>query len=140
MHACSIGRCQTVRWLLNLSPRLALQLVERNLLEFTAWHLGAPNFYYTDSTVHYHRLPLNNKPLLKQWIQKMKLKDPPVNKHSRVCGAHFLDEDYITKGSFHDGIFTQEKTSRLKDTAVPTVFDFSKYQCMLINKVPLHMT
>ena len=89
---------------------------------------GCTKFYYKDSTVHYHRLPLNNKPVLKQWIQKMKLKDPPVNKYSRVCGAHFLDEDYITKGSFHDGIFTQEKTSRLKDTAVPTVFDFSKYQ------------
>lgn len=58
----------------------------------------------------------------------MKLKDPPVNKYSRVCGAHFLDEDYTLKGTFQDGVFTQVKTSMLKDTAVPSVFDFTNYQ------------
>lgn len=58
----------------------------------------------------------------------MKLKDPPVNKYSRVCGAHFLDEDYTLKGTFHDGVFTQVKTSMLKDTAVPSVFDLTNYQ------------
>ena len=90
---------------------------------------GCTNYYYKDSSKHYHRLPLKNKTLLKAWLQRLKRKDPPVNEYARVCSDHFVpDQDYHRKGMIMpDGSFNFIKTDKLKADAVPTVFEFSTY-------------
>ena len=88
---------------------------------------GCTNYYYKDSSAHYHRLPLNDKGRLKQWLQMMKLKNPPVNDSVRVCSRHFADKDYEYKGCSKDGVFTRVKTAKLHNKAVPSKFDFASY-------------
>ena len=39
--------------------------------------------------ISFHRLPLNNKQLLKRWICKIRRENIPLNKYSRVCSVHF---------------------------------------------------
>ena len=97
----------------------------------TGMHCMAPgctNNRKNNTQVHYHRLPLSNKPLLKQWMAKMKLANPPKLSFARLCGQHFTPDDYQTKGHFDDcGRYHQLQTANLKPTAVPTLFDFSGY-------------
>ena len=78
--------------------------------------------------VHYHRLPLANKPLPNVWLSKMKLARPPKLEHARICSDHFTTQAYESRGTFDDsGRFLMKQTSTLKATAVPTLFDFSGY-------------
>ncbi len=90
---------------------------------------GCTNYYYNKvKGVHYHRLPLKNRSLLKKWLQMLKRADPPVNAHSRVCSKHFLQSDYIPGGKFAEsGEYLSVLTSRLKPDAFPSVFDFTGY-------------
>ena len=37
----------------------------------------------------FHRLPLNNPPLLKEWLVKIRRENVPLNNNSRVCSVHF---------------------------------------------------
>ncbi len=86
------------------------------------------HFYKKQEKVHYHRLPVANKELLRKWLQKMKRANPPVNCNSRVCSNHFLPEDYVLTGYFNElGEYGEKRTNRLKPEAVPSVFDFSQY-------------
>ena len=39
--------------------------------------------------VRFHHLPLRNKPLLKQWLTKLRLQNPLVRRSSLVCSEHF---------------------------------------------------
>jgi hypothetical protein len=39
--------------------------------------------------VPFYRLPSAYKPLLQQWLSKLRLKDPPVSPNSRLCTDHF---------------------------------------------------
>jgi len=39
----------------------------------------------------FHQLPLKKRELLKLWLIKIKRKNPPLTRHSRVCSAHFKD-------------------------------------------------
>ena len=43
-----------------------------------------------DRGVHFYRLPLTNKPLLKQWLHRMRTKTVRLNKNTRVCSKHFV--------------------------------------------------
>ena len=91
---------------------------------------GCSNTYYKESNVHYHRLPTDTK-RLKQWLHAMKRNhvDLPNLQHARVCSAHFLDDDYKSKGTFNtsDGSFEMVKTPDLREEACPSVLDFSTY-------------
>lgn len=97
----------------------------------TGMHCMAPgcsNNHCNNPELHYHRLPLGNQSLLNEWLAKMKLARPPKLQYARVCSQHFTADDYQVKGQFADsGRYYQEQTSKLKPTAVPTVFDFSQY-------------
>lgn len=89
---------------------------------------GCTNSFYNASGKHYHKLPLKNASLLKRWLQNIKRANSPVNDFSRVCSDHFCEEDYVQKGSFDDeGRHMFVKTSRLKETAMPSIFNFSGY-------------
>jgi len=39
----------------------------------------------------FHQLPLKKPKLLKLWLIKIKRKNPPLSRYSRVCSAHFKD-------------------------------------------------
>lgn len=89
---------------------------------------GCTNYYYKNRDCHYHQLPLADTDRLKQWLHNMKRKAAPVNENSRVCSDHFAVDDYEVEGFFdNNGVFSYRKTSTLKPTAVPTIFNFSDY-------------
>ena len=66
-------------------------------------HSGMPG-------LSFHRLPLHNAALLKQWLIKIRRENTPVSKHSRVCSAHF-------KGGKKSG-----------DLDIPVIFAWTKPQ------------
>ena len=39
--------------------------------------------------ISFYRLPLKHPSVLKLWIIRIRRKNPPINKSSRVCSAHF---------------------------------------------------
>ena len=39
--------------------------------------------------VLFHHLPLSSKPLLKQWLTKLRLQNSPVRRSSLVCSENF---------------------------------------------------
>ena len=40
--------------------------------------------------ISFHQLPLNDTDLLQQWAIKARLPQKLINRHSRICGAHFI--------------------------------------------------
>ena len=86
------------------------------------------HFYKKQEKVHYHRLPVANKELLRKWLQKMKRANPPVNCNSCVCSNHFLPEDYVLTEYFNElGEYREQGTNRLMPEAVLSVFEFFQY-------------
>ena len=43
-----------------------------------------------DKDASFHRLPLNDKKLLKVWVHKIGRKNLPINSSTRVCSRHFI--------------------------------------------------
>ena len=50
---------------------------------------GCNNRSDTQRSLSFHRLPLQNKTLLKKWIQKICRRDLPLHNATRVCSEHF---------------------------------------------------
>ena len=75
--------------------------------------------------ISFFRLPLKNQQLLKQWLIKLQLKDPPLKETSRICSEHFTDDCFERdlKAELMPG--SKSKCS-LKVNAVPTVFTYRK--------------
>ena len=55
----------------------------------------------------------------------MKLKDPTLTTHSRLCSAHFTADCYET--DLKAKLLGTKLKVCLKEDAVPTIFDFSGY-------------
>ena len=68
------------------------------------------------SKLSWHSLPINNAKLLRTWLLKIKIKDPPVSKHSYLCSEHFSEDCFMrcVGGKRY-----------LKSGSVPTRFSFS---------------
>ncbi|PFX15204.1 THAP domain-containing protein 4 [Stylophora pistillata] len=72
----------------------------------------------------WHSLPLNNKPLLTQWIVKLRHQNTPLTKNSFLCSQHFEEcftkalggsNRYLKPGSVPTKlVFTVEKAKRCK--------------------------
>ncbi|KAK2549204.1 hypothetical protein P5673_030426, partial [Acropora cervicornis] len=45
----------------------------------------------------WHSLPIHNAKLLRTWLRKMKINDPPVSKLSSLCSEHFSEDCFISK-------------------------------------------
>ena len=60
---------------------------------------GCRQYYYKCPSKHFQRVPKDKPQLLGQWLQRMKLKDPPKQEYARVCSDHFTDDDYQTTGT-----------------------------------------
>ena len=63
----------------------------------------------------------------------MKLKNPPNLKHCRLCGKHFIDDCY--EPDRRSELLGSKKVKKLKNDAVPTLFDFSSYNMVTGKKV-----
>ena len=73
--------------------------------------------------IHFHRLPLRNPALLKLWLAKLKLKNPPVNAYAKICSAHFHPDCYLR--DLRNELTYAKPKFWLKKDAIPTIFDFS---------------
>ena len=73
--------------------------------------------------VRFHHLPLRNKPLLKQWLTKLRLQNPPVRRSSLVCSEHF-EPDCFQRDLQAELLGTKPRI-HLKPDAVPTIFTFT---------------
>ncbi|KAI8796378.1 THAP domain-containing protein 1 [Biomphalaria glabrata] len=66
----------------------------------------------------FHRFPVNNPKLCKEWVVKLKRKNFTASVHSVICSEHFEEDCFIYQP------FTNRRL--LKPGAVPTKFSFSK--------------
>ena len=65
-----------------------------------------------------YNLPLDSPTMLSVWITKMR-RDPryfKVNRHTKICGEHFVTEDYVNPYS----------DLKLKTGVVPSIFAWNK--------------
>ncbi|XP_068790040.1 THAP domain-containing protein 5-like isoform X4 [Struthio camelus] len=77
---------------------------------------NATSGVYKNSTVTFYGFPLQNKPLLKQWIHNMGRDMGTPSKHQRLCSKHFEDT------SFEIDPLKIRKNRRLLKEAVPKKF------------------
>lgn len=88
---------------------------------------------------HFHSVPKNER-IQKMWLNNMKLKDPPrgpdgkLSKHCRVCSDHFTADSY--KRDLQAELMGLTRPRKLKEDAVPTIFDFSGYSTATVNARP----
>ena len=81
-----------------------------------------------DQNVIFHSFPLNNKQLLKRWLERLARKGYTPTKHSKLCSLHFKSEDFVTdsKDQKERRKRKRETTSlmrkRLKKDACPSIF------------------
>ena len=75
-----------------------------------------------NSQVSFHRFPLKNAALLKQWVHNIQRKDFIPKGHSRVCGEHFNQDSFVKDRSVYCPSMEPFHGMRLKPDAVPTVF------------------
>ena len=75
--------------------------------------------------ISFFRLPLRNTALLKQWLAKLRLQDPPIKETSRVCSEHFT-EDCFERDLKSELVPGAKPMRTLKADAVPTLFSFVK--------------
>ncbi|KAK3100232.1 hypothetical protein FSP39_016728 [Pinctada imbricata] len=60
----------------------------------------------------------------KVWIHNVKRKDFQPSKIAGLCERHFVDDDFKISRSFAESIGYELKELQLKESAVPTVFDY----------------
>ncbi|XP_072711089.1 uncharacterized protein [Ciconia boyciana] len=77
---------------------------------------NATSGVYKNSTVTFYGFPLQNQPLLKQWIHNMGRDMGTPSKHQRLCSKHFEDS------SFEIDPLKIRKNRRLLKEAVPKKF------------------
>ena len=74
--------------------------------------------------VSFHRFPVKNSNLLKEWLANLKLKNPPIHdQNARVCSAHFQPECFAS--SLRQELLSEPTQRRLRKDAVPTIFSFT---------------
>ncbi|XP_046558614.1 uncharacterized protein LOC124267684 isoform X4 [Haliotis rubra] len=76
--------------------------------------------------VSFHRLPLSQTALLEQWLLLMRLENPHVTQHARVCSDHFSPDCYLPDRRLDLGMGGGKRRRLLKPNAVPTLFNFHK--------------
>ncbi|NWV39333.1 THAP5 protein, partial [Grantiella picta] len=77
---------------------------------------NATSGVYKNSSVSFYSFPLQNKALLRQWIQNMGRDMEIPSKYQRLCSAHFEES------SFESRPFKVRKNRRLLKEAVPSKF------------------
>ena len=71
--------------------------------------------------ISFHRLPLKNKPLLKEWLVRIKRANLPKLSQCHICSEHFEKESF--KSCSYLNLCPGRKRKRqLNEDAVPTIF------------------
>ena len=71
--------------------------------------------------IGFHRLPLKNKPLPKEWQERIKRASLPKRSQSHICSEHFEKECF--KSCCNLDLWPARKHKRkLNEDAVPTIF------------------
>ena len=89
---------------------------------------GCNNNTKDDATtqINFFRLPIKNKARMKVWMAKLKLQEPHITEHTRICSEHFTEDQFLPQIHLQ-GITTKHNSKRrLRDDAVPTIFCFSE--------------
>ena len=69
----------------------------------------------TENGITFHQFPIDKINLCKKWVVATKLQNFKPKKSHYLCSKHFLPEDYKFTNS-----------TRLKDDAVPSIFNFQE--------------
>lgn len=77
---------------------------------------GCTNRFSKDSSISFHRFPVDNHELCMKWIVAMKRDRFAPTKYSYICSSHFTPGDYRAS---HPG-----QRRQLKTDAVPSTFSF----------------
>ena len=67
--------------------------------------------------IRFHRLPLKNKPCLKEWLVRIKMANLPKLSQRHVCSGHFAKECFDLN-LWHG----RKRKCELNEDAVPTIF------------------
>lgn len=71
--------------------------------------------------ISFHRLPMNDSRRLKEWLNALKLVNPPIHYvNARVCSEHFASSYFLTR--MQESITVKRLLSK---DAVPTTFPYS---------------
>ena len=73
------------------------------------------NRFAKDQLPHFHSFP-KCKELREKWVIAIRRVNLKPNSHTKICGEHFLPEDYVVPGS-----------SYLKKNSIPSKFDFPQH-------------
>ncbi|XP_042260219.1 THAP domain-containing protein 5-like isoform X2 [Thunnus maccoyii] len=71
-----------------------------------------------ESNLQFFRFPLSDHARLKRWIINVRRKNWTPSSSSRLCCNHFEEDQFF---------IDKKGKRRLKDTAVPTIFNFPPY-------------
>ena len=78
---------------------------------------------YAVPGLSWHTFPLLDKPLLDKWLHNMGRKNFFPSKTSRLCGAHFAEEEFVS--DLYEQLMGEKRARQkknLKPGAVPTIF------------------
>ena len=94
----------------------ALSFVFRSEMPHWCIAYGCTNSFRKSDNRSWHRLPLEDKELLNNWLVKIRRTNTPVNQYARICGDHFDGSCFVRcPGSTR---------INLKKGSVPTKFSF----------------
>ena len=77
------------------------------------------------NSINFHRLPIKNFIKLQKRLNNMKLKNSSNLKYCKLCSKHFTEE--YCERDLRSELLGIKKQVKLKNDAVPTLFDFSSY-------------
>ncbi|KAI4455481.1 thap domain-containing [Holotrichia oblita] len=80
---------------------------------------GCNNLHQTGKIIPFHTFPWKRPEILKLWVQAIRRENWYPSKTSRICGNHFLENDYKLKPG--------STIKLLKPDAIPSVFCFPKH-------------
>ncbi|XP_028454664.1 THAP domain-containing protein 4 [Perca flavescens] len=76
---------------------------------------GCKQRQYQGCSINFFRFPLRDRRRLKQWVMNVRRQNWTPTPASRLCSMHFEEDQFLIDNMFR---------RRLKDTAVPTIFNF----------------
>ena len=75
--------------------------------------------------ISFYRLPIKDSTRLQKRLNNMKFKNPPNLKHCKLCSRRFTEDCY--ERDLRLELLAIKKQAKVKNDAVPTLFDFSFY-------------
>ena len=120
-----INRLQDVRTCYNFS--LVDQCILIQVIDVSCMAPGCSNRVKQNS-ISFYRLPIKDSTRLQKRLNNMKLNNQPNLKYCKLCSKHFTEECYEEDPTLE--LLEIKKQVKLKNDAVPTLFNFSSYNML----------